>query len=608
MTDTPTRPPRARRSARLAAGLPPEPAAGSPTGPPADAAGEEDEPSAAGGRSPHVSDQPVTDGAGHPGADSDGGQTDDDQPVGDRVDSGIVDPGIVDPDDDADQVDPDQVDPKPAGARQLGSTEAMVGRLTAALRADPRRRIAVVAAALAGLGVLVTLAAMAVGVDRSTAIVPAVVGVGAAFVVAALWRFELFVVGVLVLRASLDGVKPGGGSGAVEPAMVLGYLVVVASLLWLARPRDGRWSRPSSITWCALALLGAGALSVVAAVDRVAAALDVARVAAAVALLAVLDRFIQSRRVLRAVVAAVFASAVIPVGVALFQAAGGGGSRVIDGFSRVRGTFVHPNPLALYLTLLLVMGVALLPNLRSWYRWLMLAFVVLGGGVLVATYARGAWIALVAGILVAALLQRRWWVVGLLAVGLVLTAVAVPSVAQRFADVGRADRASGDASNSLSWRVQYWDRSLDLFPESPVIGVGLGMVAARLPEGVPPHNDYIRVLVETGVVGEVAFIGLLVAMSTTAVRSVRHARDGFERGIATGYAGVVVAFGVLAITANVLTQVAVLWYLFALTAAGLGVARFGRSPRPRPAFDGPPPPPRPAPDGGTSPPPVAVPV
>jgi O-antigen ligase len=208
----------------------------------------------------------------------------------------------------------------------------------------------------------------------------------------------------------------------------------------------------------------------------------------------------------------------------------------------------------------------------------LVAFLVAGGTVLVATYARGAWIAAFVGILVVAVAARRWWVVGALLVAVAVVGLAVPSTVARFADVGRADRPGGDPSNSLTWRVRYWDRSLDLFTENPVTGVGLGMVAERLPEGVPPHNDYVRALVETGVLGVATYLALFAAFGVTARRALQRAGPGLERGIATGFTGVVVAVALLALTANVLTQVVILWYLAALVGLATWVAR-----RPPPA-------------------------
>lgn len=466
-------------------------------------------------------------------------------------------------------------DAGPAGGPVTAAPSTPSGRG----RWSSRRRTVVVAAA-AGIVFLAAVGATVAGADPVRVLtVAGAAAVVVGLVAAAVWRFEVFVLALLGLRASADAVR---GTGA-EPAIVLGFLLVTGGLLWLARPRDvDSWRGPAAPAWAALALLGAAAASLVSAQDRVAALLDVARLAAVVAMVVVVDRLVADERVARRVTVAVFASAAVPLALAGYQAAGGTGSRVIDGFSRVRGTFVHPNPLALYLTVLLVFGAGLALALRGRARLVLVAFLVAGGTVLVATYARGAWIAAFVGLFVVAVAARRWWVVGALLVAVVVVAVAVPSTVARFADVGRADRPGGDPSNSLTWRVRYWDRSLDLFTENPVTGVGLGMVAERLPEGVPPHNDYVRALVETGVLGVAAYLALFASLGVTARRALQRAGPGLERGIATGFTGVVVAVALLAVTANVLTQVVILWYLAALVGLATWVAR-----RPAPAATGP---------------------
>src|SRR5207237_10336561 len=123
----------------------------------------------------------------------------------------------------------------------------------------------------------------------------------------------------------------------------------------------------------------------------------------------------------------------VPIIVAAMQAVRHRGQLRAGGFSRVLGTFVHPNPFAIYLTLLIIMGAALLPHVRGWRR---AALALILGGCSVAlllTYTRTGWLAAVLGLVVVGILQSRW-ILAVLIGGLVVLLVAVPSVSGRFAD------------------------------------------------------------------------------------------------------------------------------------------------------------------------------
>ena len=90
-----------------------------------------------------------------------------------------------------------------------------------------------------------------------------------------------------------------------------------------------------------------------------------------------------------------------------------------------------------------------------------------------------------------------------------------------------------------------------------------------------PHNDFVRAYVELGAIGLMAYILLLIAMARVAVRGVRDARAGWQRGVAVGFAGCFVAFVLVSLVANVMSQAVVLWYLFAFAACAAAVGKFG---------------------------------
>ncbi|MEY2474322.1 MAG: hypothetical protein QOK28_3651 [Actinomycetota bacterium] len=391
----------------------------------------------------------------------------------------------------------------------------------------------------------------------------------------ALARFEAFVVTALGIRATLDWSRGGAadGPGHSGPgAAALALLVIAAGVLWLlARHREGAHDGVVPLEVVMGFFFGACAVSVIGSAHLVTSLSELARLGGVVVMFFVLRRVLGSApwwtdRVLTAV----FASAIVPIIVGATQAARHRGLLHAGGFSRVRGTFVHPNPFAIYLTLVIIMGVALLQHVRGWRLVALIA--ILGGCSvsLLLTYTRTGWLAVVAGLVVVGVLQSRWLLAGLIA-ALVVLLVAVPSVSGRFSDLSREQHVSGTAGNSLVWRFDYWHDALELGKGRPITGIGLKMTESA--EGRKPHNDFVRALAETGLVGFLAYLALIGAVLRTAWLAVRTARPGRDRGIAVGFAGCAAVFPLISFTSNVMSQAVILWYFFAFAAAAISVSR-----------------------------------
>ncbi|HEX9708598.1 MAG TPA: O-antigen ligase family protein [Candidatus Thermoplasmatota archaeon] len=208
-------------------------------------------------------------------------------------------------------------------------------------------------------------------------------------------------------------------------------------------------------------------------------------------------------------------------------------------FNRAALAFGQPNPLALLLALcipLLVHRRATASNLPARLAWTAaLAAGVLG---LVGTFSRGAWLALVlgAGALLAARAWRpavRIWM-ATLAVALVLDAASGGALRDT------AVRTVGD------WVVEQralllWAGVL-MFFDHPLVGVGPGGFATELDVYAPmlprlfdlkptPHNAYVQMAAETGVVGLLAFVVFLVAVFRVFRGDLVRAEDPHERSL-----------------------------------------------------------------------------
>ena len=93
-----------------------------------------------------------------------------------------------------------------------------------------------------------------------------------------------------------------------------------------------------------------------------------------------------------------------------------------------------------------------------------------------------------------------------------------------------------------------------------------------------PHNDFLRSYVELGAIGLFAYLALLGSIGWQIHLATRRTlaakgRPGLPRSLAIGYLGVFAAYAVGSITSNLMTQLILLWYVFAVGVAASLPAR-----------------------------------
>ncbi len=202
---------------------------------------------------------------------------------------------------------------------------------------------------------------------------------------------------------------------------------------------------------------------------------------------------------------------VVPAVIALYQLAAGTGMDVA-GHIRPNGTFAHPNSAAMFF------AVAAIASLWRYvdvgHHRLDAALTGLFCVALIATYSIDGLVTLVAMLIMlgvfhsGAVRSRR--VPFAIAAALVLVFFATPLGSARIASESNTSLASaerGEANSTLAWRLNKWKTLLPDWEASPVYGQGLGSTVTEAPiagneyAGDPPHNEYLRYLVETGVIG-----------------------------------------------------------------------------------------------------------
>ena len=472
-----------------------------------------------------------------------------------------------------------------SGATESGATKSEASERPPFLLSVPAQVLALVVMLVGGAAAGIALGSEAVGSKEAVILGGALVGVAMALVAAT--RFWALVLLLFVVRSSIDALKIGKlgeASSALDPGIIVGLVFLAAGATWLfAQWRSGLLFKLSWPTRWFFALAASASLSALGSTHHVHSLETSLKIWAGALMWAVLEQaFREKPERGRQILAAAAASLIIPAVVAFQQLQNPAPLEAYLSVSRITGTFVHSNPFASYLVILATVAAAVITHLPGKAKIAAGAVFAVASTFTLFTYARGAWIALVLGLIVIGVRQDRRILLAIVA-GLLVVIVAVPSVTSRLSDLNKDREVGKGDPNSLAWRITYWERLLPLTIANPITGIGLEEVLLTQPEKLQPHNVFVQTTVETGLLGLGSLIGLAVSSAMALGRAMRKAKPGLERGIVIGGAGA--ALGVLSQLAseNLLTQAAIHWYLGAAVAFALMVAQREATASPTPS-------------------------
>jgi O-antigen ligase len=149
------------------------------------------------------------------------------------------------------------------------------------------------------------------------------------------------------------------------------------------------------------------------------------------------------------------------------------------------------------------------------------------------TFSRGGYLAALIGILVLGILKDRK-LLPILAVFLLTWQAVVPNAVHQRVDMTKTP--SGELEASAQGRVDLWKESWDSFQHRPILGNGYstfkyGQHTANLTD---THNVYMKVLVETGVVGLAIVLLLLQQMFSLGYGLFRRGSEPLYQGLGLG--------------------------------------------------------------------------
>ncbi|MEO0838849.1 MAG: O-antigen ligase family protein [Cyanobacteria bacterium J06643_5] len=250
----------------------------------------------------------------------------------------------------------------------------------------------------------------------------------------------------------------------------------------------------------------------------------------------------------------------------------------IEGASRINGTLGHANTFATFLIFFLGLTYWKLEKSQQRWTWLLLMGVITFFIVSTKTLIGLVMTSVLMIVLIAPKFSPLKLIGGIILLIVIfglfastdfgrerLASVADTPLFNPDMDVSRSILLSHSDGNSFNWRLAHWDHLLKAWKQSPILGYGLG--ATPVVGGNEAHNDYVRWLVEGGVVGLGLFLAFLGANIARLAKLWFSSPPGSsQREISLVLIATLLAITVGMITENIWSHTALFFYWISICA------------------------------------------
>jgi O-antigen ligase len=169
---------------------------------------------------------------------------------------------------------------------------------------------------------------------------------------------------------------------------------------------------------------------------------------------------------------------------------------------------------------------------------------------------RGGYAAFLVGIIYLGFVRNRFVLIGVFIFLSMWQGLVPPAVRER---VLMTDE-NGTMDHSAASRLSLWEEAMQVFQADPIFGTGFNTYAYGSHVGGygDTHNVFVKVLVETGLVGLLLFLAIFFKLFKVGFRLYRTATDSFFKSIGLG-------FSALMITAFIANLFGDRWMYFEIT-------------------------------------------
>jgi len=149
------------------------------------------------------------------------------------------------------------------------------------------------------------------------------------------------------------------------------------------------------------------------------------------------------------------------------------------------------------------------------------------------TFSRGSYLALIVSVIVLGFLKDRKLIV-IAAIFLFTWQAIVPTAVRER--VNMTQNSNGKLEDSAQERVSLWEAAEESIISNPVLGIGFAtyQIGNHVDGLKDTHNWYIKVMVETGIVGMIIVLAMLQQVLAVAYRLFKRAEDPLYQGLGLG--------------------------------------------------------------------------
>lgn len=251
---------------------------------------------------------------------------------------------------------------------------------------------------------------------------------------------------------------------------------------------------------------------------------------------------------------------------------------IFEGVHRIYGTFAHPSCFALYLVLFIGLTIWKLKFGKRKLFWLLLLLVQLIA--LINTFSIGGLVMLATLFIFIFLkeVRKKKKTIGFMIIVVLALFTGFLFLQSRYGKM-RIEELKRTPSlfevieeetitNSFTWRIIHWKLLINEWRKKPFWGYGLHTSRDFLGRWhTAPHNDYIRYLVETGLVGLIAFISFLAIVGNKLIKKYRSSTDYLYKSLTLIVIGIFFSWLVGAMADNHIATTAFHFYFWSLLAA-----------------------------------------
>ncbi|MGB7444913.1 MAG: O-antigen ligase family protein [Coleofasciculaceae cyanobacterium] len=142
-----------------------------------------------------------------------------------------------------------------------------------------------------------------------------------------------------------------------------------------------------------------------------------------------------------------------------------------------------------------------------------------------------------------------------------LGSIAETPLANPDINIWKAILLSKGDGNSFNWRIAQWTYLLEQWEHFPILGYGLGTNKYISANGLEPHNDYVRALVEGGIVGLITFFAFFAIQIVRLTQLIWSAPPGSaQRNLCFTLLAILLAIPVGMLTENIWTHTTLFFY------------------------------------------------